>query len=232
MEAANDRADALTGVIVRNGLTIDPVAREVRLDNRLVPLTMREFDLLLFFARHRVTSSIEWSCSTRCGVTRTMGTSTRSIRISTGCGPRSKRSRRDRLASLPCGAWLQVRGRRRAAMMLRTLYSRMRWCSRSAVRVRCGIGLARLDRGEVPPAEVMQEVYRGLAANIASRVPLSAGTASSMRWTRSCACRPQSSPSIEIYVLASDGRIVARVPRDAPLANPCRAGATACVRRG
>jgi len=52
MDAANDRAEALTGVIARNGLTIDPVAREVRLDDRLVPLTMREFDLLLFFARH------------------------------------------------------------------------------------------------------------------------------------------------------------------------------------
>jgi two-component system OmpR family response regulator len=52
MDAANDRAEALTGVIARNGLSIDPVAREVRLDNRLVPLTMREFDLLLFFARH------------------------------------------------------------------------------------------------------------------------------------------------------------------------------------
>ncbi len=33
-------------------LTIDPASREVRRDGRLIELTAKEFDLLLFFARH------------------------------------------------------------------------------------------------------------------------------------------------------------------------------------
>jgi DNA-binding response OmpR family regulator len=35
-----------------NGLAIDPIARDVRIDGRTVELTPREFDLLHFFARH------------------------------------------------------------------------------------------------------------------------------------------------------------------------------------
>jgi DNA-binding response OmpR family regulator len=48
--ARNARLDA--GAIVLGGLGIDPIAREVRLEGRLVELTPREFDLLHFFARH------------------------------------------------------------------------------------------------------------------------------------------------------------------------------------
>jgi len=48
--ARNARLDA--GALVLGGLGIDPIAREVRLDGRLVELTPREFDLLHFFARH------------------------------------------------------------------------------------------------------------------------------------------------------------------------------------
>ncbi len=40
------------GVIQRNGLTIDPLAREVRQNGCNVDLTPREFDLLYYFARH------------------------------------------------------------------------------------------------------------------------------------------------------------------------------------
>ncbi|WP_368641005.1 response regulator transcription factor [Castellaniella ginsengisoli] len=48
--ARNARLDA--GVLVLGGLSIDPIAREVRLDGQPVELTPREFDLLHFFARH------------------------------------------------------------------------------------------------------------------------------------------------------------------------------------
>ncbi|AYZ32192.1 response regulator transcription factor [Serratia sp. FDAARGOS_506] len=46
----NLRMDA--GVLSFNDLTIDPIAREVRLRQQPVELTPREFDLLYFFARH------------------------------------------------------------------------------------------------------------------------------------------------------------------------------------
>jgi DNA-binding response OmpR family regulator len=61
MDAARERAAQLAGVIQRGGVTIDPVAREVRLDGRPVALTTREFDLLLHFARHpgRVFNRVE-----------------------------------------------------------------------------------------------------------------------------------------------------------------------------
>ena len=52
------RVDALarnaqldTGSLAVAGLSIDPIAREVKLDGRRVDLTPREFDLLYFFAR-------------------------------------------------------------------------------------------------------------------------------------------------------------------------------------
>jgi DNA-binding response OmpR family regulator len=41
-----------SGNLVVNGLAIDPIARDVRIDGRTVELTPREFDLLHFFARH------------------------------------------------------------------------------------------------------------------------------------------------------------------------------------
>jgi len=52
MDAAELQAATLAGVIRRGALSIDPVAREVRLRDESVVLTLREFDLLLFFARH------------------------------------------------------------------------------------------------------------------------------------------------------------------------------------
>lgn len=46
----NARIDA--GVLSIDGLDIDPLAREVRVDGARLELTPREFDLLYFFARH------------------------------------------------------------------------------------------------------------------------------------------------------------------------------------
>ena len=48
--ARNARLDA--GTLEADGLSIDPLARELRIDGRPVDLTPREFDLLYFFARH------------------------------------------------------------------------------------------------------------------------------------------------------------------------------------
>ena len=47
--ARNARLD--TGALAVAGLSIDPIAREVRLDDRAIDLTPREFDLLYHFAR-------------------------------------------------------------------------------------------------------------------------------------------------------------------------------------
>jgi len=63
MEALQAKPEAAAGesVIERGGLVIDPARRSVRVDDRPVELTAREFDLLLFFARHpgRVFSRIQ-----------------------------------------------------------------------------------------------------------------------------------------------------------------------------
>jgi DNA-binding response OmpR family regulator len=40
------------GTLSFDGLTIDPIAREVHLNQQTVDLTPREFDLLYFFAKH------------------------------------------------------------------------------------------------------------------------------------------------------------------------------------
>lgn len=48
--AHNARLDA--GALELDGLSIDPIAREVALRGQPVDLTPREFDLLFFFARH------------------------------------------------------------------------------------------------------------------------------------------------------------------------------------
>jgi len=48
--ARNARMDA--GLLVRQGVAIDPVAREATLEGARLDLTPREFDLLYFFARH------------------------------------------------------------------------------------------------------------------------------------------------------------------------------------
>ncbi len=47
--ARNARLEA--GVLALGGLSIDPIAREARVDGQAVELTPREFDLLYFFAR-------------------------------------------------------------------------------------------------------------------------------------------------------------------------------------
>jgi two-component system, OmpR family, response regulator len=52
MDAAGERAAQRAGVVQRGDLVIDPVSREVRINEASIPLTTREFDLLLFFARH------------------------------------------------------------------------------------------------------------------------------------------------------------------------------------
>ncbi|CAI8860879.1 MULTISPECIES: response regulator transcription factor [Methylococcus] len=52
VEAMERESQAKAGVIVRGPLTIDPVGYSVMLEGRPVALTLKEFELLLFFARH------------------------------------------------------------------------------------------------------------------------------------------------------------------------------------
>ncbi len=52
MEAAERLAATRVGVIRHGALSIDPVAREVRMGERTVTLTAKEFDLLAFFGRN------------------------------------------------------------------------------------------------------------------------------------------------------------------------------------
>jgi two-component system, OmpR family, response regulator len=52
MKAAEALAEHRAGVIHHGLISIDPVAREVRLGDREVVLTSKEFDLLAFFARN------------------------------------------------------------------------------------------------------------------------------------------------------------------------------------
>lgn len=61
MDAAVHLAASLSGTVQSGRLSIDPVARQVRLDGTAVGMTTREFDLLLFFAKHpgRVFSRME-----------------------------------------------------------------------------------------------------------------------------------------------------------------------------
>jgi DNA-binding response OmpR family regulator len=51
-DAAARNALLESGHLQMDGLAIDPIAREVRIDGQAVDLTPREFDLLHFFARH------------------------------------------------------------------------------------------------------------------------------------------------------------------------------------
>ncbi|GAO26510.1 response regulator receiver [Alicycliphilus sp. B1] len=50
-EALARNAKLEAGVLSLGGLSIDPIAREARVDGQSVELTPREFDLLYFFAR-------------------------------------------------------------------------------------------------------------------------------------------------------------------------------------
>lgn len=52
VEAMERESQAKAGVMVRGPLTIDPVGYSVMLEGRPVALTLKEFELLLFFARH------------------------------------------------------------------------------------------------------------------------------------------------------------------------------------
>ena len=89
--AQSARIDA--GAIELGGLQLDPVARTASVDGNTLELTPREFDLLLFFARHPDRCSRAWSCSTRSGATSTTATSTRSTPISIACAARSSPTR-------------------------------------------------------------------------------------------------------------------------------------------
>ncbi|MGH8033348.1 MAG: response regulator transcription factor [Luteimonas sp.] len=52
MQAAEQLAATRAGVIRHGALSIDPIAREVRLGEQPIALTTKEFDLLTFFARN------------------------------------------------------------------------------------------------------------------------------------------------------------------------------------
>lgn len=52
MDAAEQLAASRAGVLRHGALTIDPIAREVRIGERQITLTAKEFDLLAFFARN------------------------------------------------------------------------------------------------------------------------------------------------------------------------------------
>ncbi len=52
MTAAEQLGKARAGMIRHGDLSIDPIAREVRLHDREITLTSKEFDLLAFFARN------------------------------------------------------------------------------------------------------------------------------------------------------------------------------------
>jgi DNA-binding response OmpR family regulator len=51
-EAMSQNLKLDAGVLTFDGLSIDPLARDVQLNHQPVELTPREFDLLYFFARH------------------------------------------------------------------------------------------------------------------------------------------------------------------------------------
>jgi len=52
IEALERATQAKSGVIAAGNLVIDPITHEVRLSNQPVALTAKEFELLLFFAKH------------------------------------------------------------------------------------------------------------------------------------------------------------------------------------
>ena len=52
VEALAQNAREAAGSVAVAGVSVDPVARQARLEGRLLDLTPREFDLLYFFARH------------------------------------------------------------------------------------------------------------------------------------------------------------------------------------
>jgi DNA-binding response OmpR family regulator len=53
-EATRDQSagDSARGTIVAGAVSIDPIARQVRVDGALVDLKPKEFDLLIYLARH------------------------------------------------------------------------------------------------------------------------------------------------------------------------------------
>jgi DNA-binding response OmpR family regulator len=77
LRAANADAQVQTQAIRNGDLEILPAKRQVRYRAHAIDFTALEFDLLLHFASHPATCSRARSCSTRCGATRTMATSTR-----------------------------------------------------------------------------------------------------------------------------------------------------------
>lgn len=52
IEAMAKASQSKTGTLIRGPLHIDPVAHQAKLDGKPLPLTVKEFELLLFFARY------------------------------------------------------------------------------------------------------------------------------------------------------------------------------------
>jgi signal transduction histidine kinase len=106
-------------------------------------------------------------------------------------------------------------------MRLRTLYSRI-VVAFALVLLAFGAALGWLawTAAKYHQHEVMQEVYRGLAANIAARVPLGTGANAANRVALDEVLRMSTAvnPSIEVYLLDRDGVVVAQAPATAPLA--------------
>lgn len=73
------------GIIQAHGLTIDPLARTVRLNGQHVDLTPREFELLYFLLAILERSFHGWHCWSRCGGISTKATNTPSTPILTAC---------------------------------------------------------------------------------------------------------------------------------------------------
>lgn len=73
------------GIIQAHGLTIDSLARTVRLNGQHVDLTPREFELLYFLLAILERSFHVWHCWSRCGGISTKATNTPSTPILTAC---------------------------------------------------------------------------------------------------------------------------------------------------
>lgn len=92
-----------TGHVQAHGLTLDPLARTVRLHGQEVDLTPREFELLYFFARHLARFSRVWRCLSRSGVISTRVTNIPSTPTLTACVSRLKKMPPSRRSFVPSG---------------------------------------------------------------------------------------------------------------------------------
>lgn len=85
-EAMNLNSRLEAGTLHHDALMIDPVAREVWLENKPITLTPREFDLLYHFAKHPGKVFSRLNLLIRFGTISTMVMNTRLIHISTAYG--------------------------------------------------------------------------------------------------------------------------------------------------